>query len=561
MMANLFFTAWSFWMILAVSLFGVASCVFGWIYWRRAQKLNSVLVVLAGLALCISALPLSYLREPDAEVLIDSRQALPNLANLHAQLLHAKSVRLEGDGLDVSAWRDLPVRRLNWDQRTWSKGESLSLEFPQQIAFGRVFELQVERAQARGEWRVQLLAENRQILSEHVGNGSRIRIQWLPPLIERMVLHARIIDEKGQLIDEGPIPLEVLPMPELQVQGRFAAPSFDTQALNQLLAQSQAVMDWQTQIGKALIRKELARTAMRADLLIQDAAYFEQASDSERRELLKQVESGRSLLILGANAQQAGIWKSSLGLPLRQQASASEEQEWKTPQGIALHSVQWMPSVPTDVRSSPWQFDPTQVWMVSRTWGQGKIVWLAAAGWHQSLIAQAQELKLWWQSVLDLTAVKRTQEWEWNGGSAIQAMALAGQSFQICGRGQNATSIRVSTTQSATESVQLELRPHASKAEAECAAFWPPSSGWYTWQPLPKKDVVDPAANSQGGAIYVFAQKDWPSWQRQLKRQAIAIYAQKIPEAAISSSHQLVHWPWILFSMLCLLWLWKREQT
>ncbi|MFZ6819074.1 hypothetical protein [Undibacterium sp. Ji22W] len=559
---------WSWWplaSVLAIAAVGSMSVV---LYWRRARRLDSLLIACASLSLILLMLPVEYQRNPEQELLIDTRQEHPDLVRLRSQLAQAKTLRLQGDGLFASEWRDLPPRKLIWDKSSWSKAESLSLNFSQQIPFGRIFELKVERPQARGDWRVQLIAENHQVLAEQTGKGASISVHWLPPVAARMVLRARVLDEKNHLIDQGPIPLDVIPMPELRVQGRFAAPSFDTQTLNQLLVQSHALIDWQTQIGKGLVRRETARTEMEADLLVQDAAYFEQMSVPQRTQVLAQVAAGRSLLILGANAQQVAVWKNAMGLNLRQQASVAEEQEWQTPQAVHLHSVAWMPQ---NTPQSGWQLDPVQPWLASRLWGQGKIVWIAAAGWHQALISDTPALKQWWQSLIDQSAVTRAQSSEWDSNKAQQRMPLAGQSWQICGRGYAQAQIQISaansTSESAANSKSLPLRAHAAKAEAQCAGFWPKAAGWHDWQVVPadgKPSTTDKNNEQGAGALYVYNTNDWPTWQRQQKRLASAEYGQQLPQSATQlagSRQRLPSWPFILFSMLCLLALWRREQA
>ena len=90
------------------------------------------------------------------------------------------------------------------------------------------------------------------------GDGT-LSVQWLPPLAERMVLKARLLDANGKLVDQGPVPVTVVEPSPLQVRGRFGAPSFDLRALDDLLAASNAVIDWQVELGKGLRRSESAR--------------------------------------------------------------------------------------------------------------------------------------------------------------------------------------------------------------------------------------------------------------------------------------------------------------
>src|SRR5690606_5278178 len=124
----------------------------------------------------------------------------------------------------------------------------------------------------------------------------------------------------GKTIAEGPLPLTIVEPSILQVQGRFGAPSFDLRTLNELLAGSGALLDWQVVLGRAITRTELPLAEMKApNLLVIDAAWFERASSAERSTLLGRVAGGLPLLVLGANANDPGIWSRTLGLRLQAQ--------------------------------------------------------------------------------------------------------------------------------------------------------------------------------------------------------------------------------------------------
>jgi len=73
-------------------------------------------------------------------------------------------------------------------------------------------------------------------------------------LAEAMVLHARVLDAAGKVVASGPVPVQVTAAVPLQIVGRFNAPSFDASALNRLLTDGGAVLDWQVVLGKAIAR-------------------------------------------------------------------------------------------------------------------------------------------------------------------------------------------------------------------------------------------------------------------------------------------------------------------
>lgn len=565
---------------LQVSLIAVlllAGLVSATVYWRQRRKLDAILVLAAVLPIALVLLQphikanstLSTRKTPET-YLLDSRHKLPPMSELRKKIQQAETISLRGDGLFRSQWQDLPVRpviRLADSEAKQEASERLELKFPQPLAYGRVFTLEVGRPQASVQtaWRIQLLAENQQVLAEQKGSGKALTLSWLPPVAERMVLQAKIWDAQDKLIDQGPIPLEVINTPPLQVQGRFAAPSFDTQSLNQLLLQSHAILDWQTQLGKGIMRKERSEESSEESsehaldtkaLFVQDAAYFEQLAPAARQQLLTQVAQGASLIVLGANAQQASIWSKQLGLPLRKVNTDTEK--IRSAQGVNLSAVNWTPAL---TNNADWQAVDAQDWLVQRSWQRGRIVWLAAADWHQAMISEPQKLKLWWQSILDASAVQQVQDWtmEIGDGGDNAGMPLLGQALQLCARGLDQRELALQGVHQ-----PLVLRPVANKAEAQCAAFWPNHSGWYDWQILPQK-IASGAVQTQtqtqaSAAFYVFSESDWASWQRQQKHRATAAYVNLLPEKTSARLTSLPLWPFVLFSMAASLMLWRREQ-
>lgn len=550
---------WQAGLIAGLMLVGLLSAL---VYWRQRRKLDAILILAAVLPIVLVLLQphilASKILNTPKTYLLDSRHKLPPMSELRQKIQQAETISLRGDGLFRSQWRDLPARpliRLADSELSKAAGERLELKFPQRLAYGRVFTLEVERAQANAQttWRIQLLAENQQVLAEQKGQGKTLTLSWLPPVVERMVLQAKVWDGQDKLIEQGPIPLEVINTPPLQVQGRFAAPSFDTQSLNQLLLQSHAILDWQTQLGKAIVRKESSEHALdHTALLVQDAAYFEQLSPAARQQVLARVAEGASLIVLGANAQQAGIWSKQLGLSLRQVNTDTEK--IRSAQGLNLSAVNWTPALAS---GSAWQAVAAQNWLVQRSWQRGRIVWLAAADWHQAMISEPQKLKLWWQSILDASAVQQVQDWtlEMADGDDNAGMPMLGQTVQLCAQGLDQRELALQDTHQ-----RLQLGPVANKAEAQCAAFWPTHSAWHEWQTLPQKKPSDDAQTAARAVFYVFNQNDWPSWQRQQKHNATAAYANFLPEKISAHTTSLPIWPFVLFSMVASLMLWRREQ-
>jgi hypothetical protein len=394
-----------------------------------------------------------------------------------------------------------------------------------------MFTLTIHRARP-GAARLQLLAENGQVIAEAAGSEKSISVQWLPPAAELLVLRARLIDPAGKTLAEGPVPLNVVDPAPLQVQGRFGAPSFDLRALNELLANSGALLDWQVMLGKTVTRNETTRTPMAApNLLIVDAAWFEAAQDSARAAMLAQVAQGTPLIILGANASDPRIWQRTLQLDLQQQAG---ERTAGAPLAMPL-----APLNPGANVAGAWSAnDGAASW--SRKWQGGRITWVGVGDWHRHAISQPQQLGMWWQAVLDTAGVQRLEEVVWD---EPREMPFAGQRLELCAQGVNGELAFPGLQQTAA----WQRRP--DKAGASCAAVWPRQPGWLAMQ-----------AGRTSHQVYVFGSDDWPLWQAAQRRDATARYAARTPAPSAASGTPLPSWPFALLFTLAMLALWWRER-
>jgi hypothetical protein len=410
--------------------------------------------------------------------------------------------------------------------------ETLSLDFARQLELGRIFSLTVQRTKA-APWRLQLLAENDQVIAEAKGASTSLTVQWLPPTAETMVLKARLYDGAGKLLAQGPVPLQVRQAAPLQVRGRFGAPSFDTRALNALLADSNALLDWQVTLGKTVTRRETARAEMtNPNLLVVDAAYVESMSQAARTALLAQVAAGTPLLVLAANARAPQLWARTLKLAL---AASSGSDGVSAP--LALSAA---PLNPSGKVSGPWS-GGNLVW--SRSWGQGRIVWLGASGWHRYAISLPQVLGLWWQDVLDQAGVRRVDDVMW---LAPQQMPMPGQRMQLCALG-----VRGEVNfPGLKQTLAWQRRP--DRADAHCVAVWPDAPGWLS--------MHTQGAAPQVGQVYVFAKDDWPLWQNAQRRDAALRDAARTPVPMPANRQPLPAWPFAMLFVLSMLLLWWRER-
>ncbi len=485
--------------VLSIALAGLASAV---LYALRRKWTDALLVALAAAGLGGLAGGFSQPAGADAAPL---------------------SVR--GDGLRAAQWHDLAARKLDW---TAPADDVVRLAFPHVATPGRMFRLTATMPKAASR-RLQLLAENGQMVAEAAGDGAALTVQWPPPVAETLLFKARLLDAGGKVVAEGPVPFEVRDNVPLQVQGRFGSPSFDAAALNTLLANSGALLDWQVTLGKTLTRGETARSAItRPDLLVVDAAYVERLSGAARAALLAQVAAGTPLLVLAANAHEPQFWARTLQLPLKEQ-----------PDSKAAGAPLALPSAPFNpVARAPWSAAGDRVW--SRTWEKGRIVWLGVSDWHRYAISEPQALGVWWQDLLDRAGIRREESMAW---LEPEEMPLPGQRLAVCAHGVAGEVAFPGLKQ------VLAWQRRPDKADAACVAVWPAESGWLTMQ-----------TGGKTGQVYVYANQDWPLWQKAQRRDATARYAARTPVIPGKTTAPLPAWPFALLFAAAILALWWRER-
>lgn len=506
-------------MVIALALLvGVLSAG---MYLVRRKWIDALLALVAASALAglVGEFPMPADSVPS--VTIDSSDPNPQVGD-------AILVKLKGDGLRASQWHDQPARRLEW---TPPEGDTLKVDFPPVATPGRMFRLTVTMSKPASR-RLQLLAENGQVIAEAAGKDAALTVQWLPPVAETLLLKARLFDAANKVIAEGPVPVQVKNVPPLQVQGRFSSPSFDARALNTVLTNSNAVVDWQVTLGKTVTRKETAREDIAApELLVADAAYVERLSTPARAALLAQAGNGATLLILASNAGDAGFWSRAVQLPLKERGDAKEA---GTP--LALLAARFNPS---GARAGAWYSVADRVWM--RPWDKGRIVWVGVSEWHRYAISEPRALGTWWQDVLDAAGVRRSEEVAW---LEPEELPVPGQRLEVCAQGVKGTVTFPQLKQT------LAWQRRADRADASCVAVWPRQAGWLTME-------------SQGAApdkLYVYDAKDWPLWQKSQRREATERYAARTPMPTARSTTPMPGWPFALLFMGLMLLLWWRER-
>ncbi|MES2320418.1 MAG: hypothetical protein V4631_23320 [Pseudomonadota bacterium] len=499
-----------------IALTGLASAA---VYCLRHKWIDALLVLLAAAGLAGLTGDFSMPGKQVATLTIESNDTAPLFND-------AAVIKLNGDGLRASQWHDLPARKLEWKP---AAGDVLHLDFPRVVTPGRMFRLTATMPQAASR-RLQLLAENGQVIAEAAGQGAALTVQWMPPVAETLLFKARLLDANGKVLAEGPVPFEVRETAPLQVKGRFGSPSFDANALNLLLANSNAVLDWQVTLGKTVTRSETARTEIaRPDLLVADAAYLERLSDSARGALLAQVAAGSPLLVLAANAREPQFWSRTLQLQLKAQPDAKAAGA-----PLAMLTAPFNP-----VAGGPWAAAGDRAW--SRPWEKGRIVWLGVSEWHRYAISEPQALGVWWQDVLDRAGIRREESLTWIDP---EDMPLPGQRLEVCAQGVSGELAFPDLKQTLT----WQRRP--DKADSACVAVWPAASGWLKMH-----------TGGKAGQLYVYAKQDWPLWQKAQRRDATARYVARTPTAPGKSTVPMPAWPFALLFAAAILLLWWRERS
>ena len=529
---------------------GLASAL---LFTSKRQWVNALLVTVAAAALAISLADIKLPSQAGkASTVVADTSGRIDEATLRA-IPDAGTIALIGDGLREAQWRDLPARPVQWKP---AQADLLSLDFPRAMPLGRIFTLTVRRPQAPAAWRLQLVAENKQVLADSgaIAAGaapvSQLSVQWLPPVAEAMVLSARLLDAKGKTITEGPVPLQVSEAVPLQIQGRFDAASFDARALNRLLSDSGAILDWSVTLGKAIARSETAREPLTApNAVFVDAAYVERLAPSARAALLAATGQGVPLVVLGANAADAGLWQRELGLRLQPQSPTTEKEDQRQ-FSVAGASLVMPPATlnPDDRGGGPWSVlarDSRKLpWLWQRDVRQGRVIWVGVSDWHRYAISAPQALTLWWQDAMDRMVLAGVRKTEWR---MADPMSVAGLRSEVCAQGADAGALlRVEG------GAQLTLQARGDKADGLCAGWWPQRAGWTRFS----------AAGMQvPGITYVYADGDWPQWQRSLRREATARYAARAQAAGIAGATQspLSPTPFALLFAVCILMLWYRD--
>jgi hypothetical protein len=577
---------WTFgWLGAAVLMAGLCSAA---LYGRKRRWMDAGLALAAAIALAaLLSEPARPARGAD-ELAIASDAPGDALARALLAAPDAGALALTGHGLTEAQWQDLPARPLRWDA---PKGDVLALDFARTVPLGRTFTLTVHRSQPTPGWRLQLVAENGQVLAETAANPGRqaaaarasapaqaqaaapasasapaeLSVSWLPPLPERLVLRARLLDSDGKSFAEGPVPLLVTEPVPLQIVGRFGAPSFDTRVLNDVLTASGALVDWQTTLGKGLSRTESAQAALdRPHAHFIDAAWFEAAPAPARAALLGQVAQGLPLVVLGGNAGQAALWQRELALPLAPQSATTEKEDTRVfgagAQQLALPPAGLNPSAQA---AAAWRVLASdshgKPWLWQRGWKQGRIVWVGVADWHRHAIASPAALGAWWQTLIDAAVDAGARQVVWQ---QPDPMPMAGMRTRVCAQG-----VAPATPLGVQGMAAVEWQQRADRAEGVCAAFIPARAGWHALSAgaaagAAAGETASAAAGAARHALYVYGERDWPQWRQGLRQQATRAYMARTSATAAGATRlaPLPAWPLALAFAAAMLALWYRER-
>jgi hypothetical protein len=204
---------------------------------------------------------------------------------------------------------------------------------------------------------------------------------------------------------------------------------------------------------------------------------------------------------------------------------------------------------PAEGRAGEWQ-GTGGIW--TRDWHKGRIAWLGVGGWHRHAIEEPRALALWWQDVLDRLRVHRNESLAW---LAPDEMPLAGQRLEVCARGDALAKGGEVSIPDLALTLAWQRRPE--RVDASCAAVWPKGPGWLRMTTHTEAQ----AAPAVDGAVYVYADRDWPLWQRAQRRGATARYAARTPSPSVGrATRALPTWPFGVLFALAMLGLWWRER-
>ena len=207
-----------------------------------------------------------------------------------------------------------------------------------------------------------------------------------------------------------------------------------------LLRQSQAVLDWQTRLGKDIQHIETPTVDLtKMNLMIVDAAFLERQSGAALQQILTQVAKGKTLMVLGANANQTNFWRQRFDLVLQASNQAKDAELIVDVSGMGSMSLS--PNVfavnsGTTSKTTLWQAYPqtkgSTAWLWQRSWQKGRIAWIAVSDWHRHAIASPQKLNAWWQQVLDQVHPAETEQvhWSWR-----EQMPIVGERQVVCVQG------------------------------------------------------------------------------------------------------------------------------
>jgi hypothetical protein len=121
----------------------------------------------------------------------------------------------------------------------------------------------------------------------------------------------------GKLVAEGPVPWSSTETRRCRARALQRALVRPARAERTAGGNSHAVIDWQVELGKNRApQRKRARKDRKPDLLVVDAAWFERAGMPAVRPCWNRWRRA-PLLVLGANANDAGVWSRSMACTCR----------------------------------------------------------------------------------------------------------------------------------------------------------------------------------------------------------------------------------------------------
>ncbi|KRG72020.1 hypothetical protein [Pseudoxanthomonas dokdonensis] len=378
----------------------------------------------------------------------------------------------------------------------------------------------------------------------------------------RMLFELRLLDDKGQRIEQLPVPLQVLPYRQPRVLLLAGAANPELKYLRRWA--SDAGIDLQVridagggaQLGDATVRVD--REGLKAfDLLIIDDRAWSQLGAGARAAINQAVSEGMGLLLRATaalTAAQRQQWQA-LGLPVTGNGAVIDrvrlapDADMATTDDAANSAAQASSlsvrrlRLPSDDSVPLLAGDKGQVLAAWRAHGQGRVaLWPLSDTFTLVLAGHGdRHARLWSEALSTLARVDKSQ-----ASAAANEPIWQGDRIALCQLGDDAR-----ITDPTGAATRLLIDPVTGTRR--CAGYWPQQAGWH---------VLRQGKDEQ--ALFVYPADSGTTLQRARVQQASAQLA-SLPAAAATAGAGKPQpgnpWPWWLAWLLLAALGWWFERS